>query len=70
MAIANPPILGIGWPCTFRQSGTSSACTRPANRLKTGISAMVIKMERRKVESRIIERKVLSVQYRKVRKVF
>jgi hypothetical protein len=52
----------MGRPCTFRQSGTSSACTRPANRLKTGIKAMVIKMERRKVESKIIIKKVLRVK--------
>jgi len=35
---------------------------RPASRLKTGIKAMVIKTERRKEESKIMERKVLSVK--------
>jgi hypothetical protein len=44
----------MGWLCTFLQSGTSSACSLTANRLKTGISAMVTKMERRRVERRII----------------
>jgi len=50
MAMAIPPLLGMGWVCTFRSSGISSTLSLVNIRVKSGMRAMVINKDRRRVE--------------------
>jgi hypothetical protein len=67
IAIATPPILGTGSQWIFRLFGKSRKFSLQAKLMKIGISKIVIIVEIRNVENRIIIDHSIKVGYKELR---
>src|SRR5208283_5652403 len=60
-AMAIPPLRGMGCECIFLASGMSRTRKCTARLLKSGIRAIVVKVEMSRVDKKIIEGQPLAV---------